>query len=242
MPLGSYPQPTRVVQHLYDKAAEWLERSYPIRDYPLNIRPGMLFVTAAWLILLGILGMAPLPELPVNDKALHFLGMGFATFLLYFTIEVPEGPARRVWYIRRAPLLLASAFGFWKQFQWGDILANLVGSALFLYAAHLLHLRFRKRAELSSLYQPLSIHNSSTYRDAQGRQHAFDAGQPLPETPDRGPTRHARSGSNVWEADSDARTSIEDGRAGQTMFDIGDDEDDHPHQPGTTRTESAQLV
>jgi hypothetical protein len=39
MPLGSYPQPTRVVQHLYDKAAEWLERSYPIRDYPLNIRP-----------------------------------------------------------------------------------------------------------------------------------------------------------------------------------------------------------
>jgi hypothetical protein len=70
---------------------------------------GMLFVTAAWLILLGILGMAPLPELPVNDKALHFLGvslrqergvqsegdeltvqMGFATFLLYFTIEVPE--------------------------------------------------------------------------------------------------------------------------------------------------------
>lgn len=35
----------------------------------------MIFVTAAWLILLGILGMAPLPELPVNDKALHFVGV-----------------------------------------------------------------------------------------------------------------------------------------------------------------------
>lgn len=38
----------------------------------------MLFVTAAWLILLGILGMAPLPELPVNDKALHFFGVSEA--------------------------------------------------------------------------------------------------------------------------------------------------------------------
>ena len=35
----------------------------------------MVFVTAAWLVLLGILGMAPLPELPINDKALHFFGV-----------------------------------------------------------------------------------------------------------------------------------------------------------------------
>ena len=38
--------------------------------------------------------------------------MGFASFLIYFTIEVPESTARRIWYIRKAPLLLASAFGF----------------------------------------------------------------------------------------------------------------------------------
>lgn len=38
----------------------------------------MIFVTAAWLILLAILGMAPLPELPVNDKALHFFGVSLA--------------------------------------------------------------------------------------------------------------------------------------------------------------------
>jgi hypothetical protein len=58
-----------------------------------------------------MLGMAPLPELPINDKVLHFFGvsygegfergsfkdlmlshiqMGIAVFLLYFVIDVPE--------------------------------------------------------------------------------------------------------------------------------------------------------
>ena len=65
----------------------------------------IIFLTATWLIILGILGMAPLPTIPINDKALHFFGvrliscarsgetngqMGFATFLVYFIIEVPE--------------------------------------------------------------------------------------------------------------------------------------------------------
>jgi hypothetical protein len=35
----------------------------------------MIFLTGAWLILLGILGMAPLPTIPINDKALHFFGV-----------------------------------------------------------------------------------------------------------------------------------------------------------------------
>ena len=35
----------------------------------------MVFVTAGWLVLLGVLGMAPIPSLPVNDKALHFFGV-----------------------------------------------------------------------------------------------------------------------------------------------------------------------
>lgn len=34
----------------------------------------IVFATAAWLIVLGVLGMAPMPELPINDKALHFFG------------------------------------------------------------------------------------------------------------------------------------------------------------------------
>jgi len=39
MPLGSYPQPTRVVQHLYDKMTEKLLRSYPVKELPVHIRP-----------------------------------------------------------------------------------------------------------------------------------------------------------------------------------------------------------
>ena len=35
----------------------------------------VIFVLAAWLVVLGILGMAPIPEIPVNDKILHFFGV-----------------------------------------------------------------------------------------------------------------------------------------------------------------------
>ncbi|EIW69825.1 hypothetical protein TREMEDRAFT_17930, partial [Tremella mesenterica DSM 1558] len=168
----SYPHPHAALQQLQNRISTYLLRSYPIRDLPLNIRPAIVFLTATWLLLLGILGMAPLPELPVNDKALHFFGLGFATFLLYYVIEVPEGPARRVWYIRRAPLLLTLILSFF----FGGIVsdnsqANLLGSTLFLYLAHILHRRSRRRSERQALYQPL---DSSTYRDAQGREHTFD--------------------------------------------------------------------
>jgi len=61
----------------------------------------------------------------------------------------------------------------WKNFQWGDIAANLLGSTLFLYLAILLRKRARRRAEISELYQPLSAHEGASYRDAQGRTHAF---------------------------------------------------------------------
>jgi mannose/fructose/N-acetylgalactosamine-specific phosphotransferase system component IIC len=50
----------------------------------------MIAAVAVWTLLLGVLGFAPLPELPLNDKALHFFGMGFAAFLIYFIFEVPE--------------------------------------------------------------------------------------------------------------------------------------------------------
>ena len=51
----------------------------------------MVFVTAAWLILLGILGMAPLPELPVNDKALHFVGVSAQRRELSGKLNITDG-------------------------------------------------------------------------------------------------------------------------------------------------------
>lgn len=84
MPIA-YPQPTVALQGVSARASEYISRSYPIQGLPLNIRPvreglgeliqAMIFMTAAWVLLLGVLGMAPLPELPVNDKALHFFGV-----------------------------------------------------------------------------------------------------------------------------------------------------------------------
>ncbi|WRT70547.1 uncharacterized protein IL334_007545 [Kwoniella shivajii] len=254
---SSYPVPTQMVQQLWNRLIGFLMRSYPMKDFPLNIRPGMVFATAIWIILLGILGMAPLPTLPVNDKALHFFGLGFATFLLYFVLEVPEGPGRRIWYIRRAPLLLTLILAFfvggiisefvqsflpWKEFQFGDIVANLCGSTLFLYLAHLLHQRNLRKMELSSLYQPLSVHGSSTYRDAQGRQHMFPSSSSVPESASGGQgeegtppreNRREREGSGVWDEDSDfGRSSQETARGAETntVFELGDYDDDD-HQP-----------
>ncbi|OCF43657.1 hypothetical protein I317_02549 [Kwoniella heveanensis CBS 569] len=248
---AAYPVPTKMVQQLWDRFIVFLMRSYPLKDFPLNIRPGMVFATAAWVILLGILGMAPLPTLPINDKALHFFGLGFATFLLYFVLEVPEGAGRRIWYFRRAPLLftLVGAFffgGIWKTFQFGDIVANLLGSTLFLYLAHLAHKRHLRKLELSSLYQPLSVQSSQTYRDAQGRSHRFNTnadatGLNENDNDTSGTERNNanatvggavythggqgghgysgggrdRSGSEIWESDSDlGRSSQETARGG----------------------------
>jgi len=39
MPLDNYPQPTVMVQHVYEGVSEYMMRSYPIREMPLNIRP-----------------------------------------------------------------------------------------------------------------------------------------------------------------------------------------------------------
>jgi len=96
-----------------------------------------------------------------------------------------------------------------------DIQANLSGSTLFLYLAHLLDTRQRRRNELSSVYQPLS--DASTYRDARGREHAFGDSQP----PRENAPHRIRAGSNAWDEGSEAD---EERRAG--TFQIGDDEED----------------
>lgn len=46
-----------------------------IAKNPLYAWQVVIFVLAAWLVILGILGMAPIPEIPINDKVLHFFGV-----------------------------------------------------------------------------------------------------------------------------------------------------------------------
>ena len=108
------------------------------------------------------------------------------------------------------------------------IQANLLGSTLFLYLAHLLSQRQRRRRELSTLYQPLSGHHSSTYRDARGREHAYEFGngesQPPRETRLQNQTQNQRpraGSTNVWDEASDAG---DEGRHSE-LFEIGDEDD-----------------
>jgi hypothetical protein len=52
-----------------------LAQSHPIASLPLRYRPVVLALLAAWSVLLLILGMAPIGEIPINDKLLHFIGV-----------------------------------------------------------------------------------------------------------------------------------------------------------------------
>jgi hypothetical protein len=93
MDYSSYRQQWIILQ---EELWEACTRSYPLKTSPLQIRPVrsqddilvadcseslnpnlqvVIFVLAAWLVILGVLGMAPIPEVPVNDKVLHFFGV-----------------------------------------------------------------------------------------------------------------------------------------------------------------------
>lgn len=112
----------------------------------------------------------------------------------------------------------------WKHFQFGDIVANLSGATIFLYLAHLLHTRARRRSEIADLYQPLPSHS---YRDAQGRTHAFApaaggaaagaAGAVELEETEGHDTRDVRN--DVWDDEMD---DLDDARE-NTVFKIDDD-------------------
>lgn len=92
MPVLNYPRPTEAISAMYERISEYFLISHPVKDLPIRIRPvspcylssihcltlqAVIFATAAWILLLGVLGMAPLPDLPVNDKALHFFGVSW---------------------------------------------------------------------------------------------------------------------------------------------------------------------
>jgi hypothetical protein len=52
-----------------------LAQSHPIASFPLRYRPVVLALLATWSVLLLILGMAPLGDIPINDKLMHFIGV-----------------------------------------------------------------------------------------------------------------------------------------------------------------------
>ncbi|CDO69211.1 hypothetical protein BN946_scf185042.g113 [Trametes cinnabarina] len=200
---------------------------------PLRFRPWFVVFTCVILIVLALLGFTNFSHaLPLNDKLLHFLCMALATGVFYFIFDVEED-ARRIWFWRSAPLIFSGIVCFffggiiseivqsmlpYKEFQAGDIAANLLGSTLGLYIAYHLERYYRHRREISRLYQPLDTDGLS--EDEQDSD--VDATQLLPlyheprrpSKPNRaGAARKAVRIADVW----DER---------EELFDIGDESDE----------------
>ncbi|KAJ8077192.1 hypothetical protein PM082_001620 [Marasmius tenuissimus] len=151
-------------------------KSYRIRipnhyhDSPLRIRPWFILFTVITMLSLAVLGFTNFHEaLPLGDKVLRFLCFSVATFVFYFIVDVDE-QARRVWLWRNSGMILTiftclfcggivseiiQSFLPYKQFELGDVAANLLGSTIGLYCAFHLERYYRHRREIARLYRPL---------------------------------------------------------------------------------------
>ncbi|SPO25765.1 uncharacterized protein UTRI_03130 [Ustilago trichophora] len=192
---------------------------------PLRIRPAFVILNILDLILLGILGFHPRGQtwIRINDKILHFVCFFLATAMFYMIWDVDE-PARASYLWRNASLILTGITCFlvggigseivqsllpYKQFQIGDIVANLLGSSLGLFFSYHLEKRYRARRELERLYAPLDIedygdlddeaeddldHRSmqrpTAPRSSLKQSHATTSG---------GAKKKARFDSNIWD-------------------------------------------
>ncbi|KAJ8509069.1 hypothetical protein ONZ45_g8733 [Pleurotus djamor] len=134
------------------------------------------------MIVLAFLGFTNFSHsLPLNDKLLHFMCFMLATAVFYFIIDVDE-EARRIWFWRHAGLLFTGFICFfcggilsefvqsmlpYKEFQFGDVVANILGSSVGLYVSYHLERYYRHRREISRLYRPLESGSDDEESDAE---------------------------------------------------------------------------
>ncbi|GBE81138.1 hypothetical protein SCP_0308640 [Sparassis crispa] len=209
---------------------------FPKYDVPVRLRPWFLLFTSLVMILLAFLGFTNLSHsFPLNDKILHFFCLGFATGIFYFIFDVEED-ARRIWFWRSSPLIFTGIICFFvggimsefiqsllphKEFQVGDVAANLLGSSLGLYIAYQLERYYRHRREISRLYTPLDA-------------------EPVPSD-DEGDVEATQLLPMHYQPSSSSSRNVKDGRGSKTdagrihlgnvwdereeLFDIGEDSD-----------------
>ncbi|KAJ3906807.1 hypothetical protein F5879DRAFT_944695 [Lentinula edodes] len=139
-------------------------------NLPIRLRPWFIVFTVIIMLCLMFLGFTDFSHsLPLNDKFLHFICFLIATTVFYFIFDVDE-EYRRIWFWRHSGLILTGFICFfcggilsevvqsllpYKEFQMGDVIANLLGSAIGLYAAYHTERYYRHRREISRLYRPL---------------------------------------------------------------------------------------
>ncbi|KAF9227353.1 hypothetical protein BS17DRAFT_461118 [Gyrodon lividus] len=139
------------------------------------------------MILLAFLGFTNFSHsLPLNVKFLHFTCFCVATGVFYFVFDVEED-ARRIWFWRHAGLIFAAVVCFffgglvseivqsmlpYKEFNIGNVVANILGSTIGLYTSYHIEKYYRSRREIARLYRPLDTEETSDgeedYSDDEG--------------------------------------------------------------------------
>ncbi|KAF9070092.1 hypothetical protein BDP27DRAFT_1420311 [Rhodocollybia butyracea] len=141
----------------------------PKHDLPIRLRPWFILFTVFIMLCLAFLGFTNFSHaLPLNDKFLHFVCFLIATAVFYFIFDVDE-EYRRIWFWRHSGLILTVVICFFfggilseivqsmlpfKEFQIGDVVANLLGSSIGLYVAY--HAE-RINSQIARLYRPLDM-------------------------------------------------------------------------------------
>ncbi|KAF8813849.1 hypothetical protein BYT27DRAFT_7220196 [Phlegmacium glaucopus] len=239
------------VRRLTSRAAKSIMKSHHFRipkyDMPIRLRPWFLLFTCFIMVVLAFLGFTNFSRsLPLNDKLLHFLCFCIATGVFYFIIDVEES-VRRIWFWRHSSLIFTGFTCFfcggilsefvqaalpYKHFDWGDVMANLLGSSLGLYVAYHLERYYRHRREIARLYQPLT--GSISDFEEEDEDEDLSMGTQLLPT-HRGhnhlaspmPLKKARL-ADVWDEQDE-------------VFDIGADSDDeHDATASVSRPQPAQ--
>ncbi|KAL8283191.1 hypothetical protein RQP46_005969 [Phenoliferia psychrophenolica] len=223
---------------------------------PLRVRPAFIVLTALSLFLLGALGFHPTlakkisPDaIPFSDKILHFFCFGFASAEFYAIWSVDEAARALHWryFPEGLSVIVCGLIGSigsefvqgllpYKTFQWGDVFANIFGTALGISIARTWTRALAREREVRRLYQPVNLAtvdelSDSDNSDAEDREMEEGGAR----TPDEATTpasakmfddgsggglrKMARIEANVWDESDE-------------IFGLGDDEDDVPS--GTT--------
>ncbi|TFK54492.1 hypothetical protein OE88DRAFT_1676220 [Heliocybe sulcata] len=223
------------------KTTKAVMRSYHYRipkyDLPIRFRPWFLVFTSLIMLLLALLGFTNFSHaLPLNDKLLHFFCLMIATGVFYFIFDVEED-ARRIWFWRHSGLIFTAFVCFfvggimsefvqsmlpYKEFQMGDVLANLLGSSIGLYVAYYLERYYRHRREIARLYRPLDTDEEALLSDSEE-----DAAGPILPT-------HNPVGAKSQGNGATGKIRLEDvWDEREDVFDVGEDSDD---EQGGSRT------
>ncbi|SGY82190.1 BQ5605_C009g05551 [Microbotryum silenes-dioicae] len=161
-------------------------KSYSIEPrFPVRIRPMMALLTASSLLVLAALGFHPTlaskisPPVPFSDKLLHFVCLTAASAQFYAIWNVDQA-VRTSWHWKHwNELVSILVCGIWgsigsefvqsllpyKTFQWGDVVANILGTTLGITLSRSWTRHREKAQQLRRLYQPLHLEESDDALD-----------------------------------------------------------------------------